>query len=112
MAVKRGKQTVEVSARGSSIEYGILCGQILCPQKFRSSCGARVEKTLKDRVHECPICQLSADRDWNSALVLLTRGLEAVGLPLTGCGGLGNTQPLRQQFSVVRLEAPVITLRV
>jgi putative transposase len=98
VAVKRGKQIVEVSARGSSIEC--------------SGCGARVEKTLKDRVHECPICQLSVDRDWNSALVLLTRGLEAVGLPLTGCGGLGNTQPLRQQFSVVRLEAPVIARSV
>jgi len=92
VAVKRGKRTVEVSARGSSIEC--------------SNCGTRVEKTLKDRVHECPDCQLSIDRDWNSALVLLERGLRTVGLPFSGCGGLGDTQPLRQQFSVVRLEAP------
>lgn len=39
VAVKRGKHSVEVSARGSSIEC--------------SGCGARVEKTLKDRVHSC-----------------------------------------------------------
>ncbi|MDZ4877494.1 MAG: IS200/IS605 family transposase ISSoc12 [Chroococcidiopsis cubana SAG 39.79] len=91
VAVKRGKQTVEVSARGSSIEC--------------SGCGARVEKTLKDRVHECPSCQLSIDRDWNSALVLLDRGLRTVGLPFSGCGGQEVTHPVRQQFSVVKLEA-------
>lgn len=95
VAVKCGKRTVEVSARGSSIEC--------------SGCGARVEKTLKDRVHECPKCSLSIDRDWNSALVLLERGLRTVGLPFSGCGGQEVTQPLMQQFSVVNLEAPVIT---
>lgn len=94
VAVKRGKQTVEVSARGSSIEC--------------SSCGARVEKTLKDRVHECSSCNLSIDRDWNSALVLLDRGLRTVGLPFSGCGGSEVAHPVRQQFLVVKLEAPVI----
>jgi putative transposase len=95
VAVKRGKRTVEVSARGSSIEC--------------SGCGERVEKTLKDRVHNCPSCLLKIDRDWNSALVLLDRGLRTVGLPFSGCGGLEVTQPVRQQFSIVKLEAPVIT---
>ena len=94
VAVKRGKQTVEVSARGSSIEC--------------SSCGTRVEKKLKDRVHNCPSCLLSIDRDWNSALVLLERGLRTVGLPFSGCGGSGVALPVRQQFLVVKLEAPVI----
>ncbi len=93
--VKRGKRTVEVSACGSSIEC--------------SSCGVPVEKTLKDRVHQCPSCLLSIDRDWNSALVLLERGLRTVGLPFSGCGGQEVTQPARQQFSVVKLESPVIT---
>ncbi len=92
VAVKRSKQAVEVSARGSTIEC--------------SSCGERVEKTLKDRLHECPSCLLSIDRDWNSALVLLSRGLGAVGLPLPGCGGLVDAHPLRQQASIVKLEAP------
>lgn len=82
VAVKRGKRTAEVSARGSSIEC--------------SNCGTRVEKTLKDRVHECEACQLSIDRDWNSALVLLERGLRTVGLPFSGCGGLGGIHPLKQ----------------
>jgi putative transposase len=92
VAVKRGVHSVEVSARGSSIEC--------------SSCGTRVKKTLKDRVHECPSCQLSIDRDWNSALVLLERGIRTVGLPFSGCGGQEVTQPTRQQFSIVKLEAP------
>lgn len=92
VAVKCGKQTVEVSARGSSIEC--------------SGCGTRVEKSLKDRVHECPSCHLSIDRDWNSALVLLERGLRTVGLPFSGCGGQEVAQPVRQQFSLVKLEAP------
>jgi len=92
VAVKCGKRTQEVSARGSSIEC--------------SSCGARVEKTLKDRMHNCPSCQLSIDRDWNSALVLLSRGLGAVGLPLPGCGGLVDGQPMRQQLSFVNLRSP------
>ncbi|WP_244142085.1 transposase [aff. Roholtiella sp. LEGE 12411] len=50
-----------------------------------SGCGARVEKTLAIGVHSCS-CGLIIDRDWNSALNLLKRGL--VGLPIPGCGGL------------------------
>jgi putative transposase len=88
VAVKCGKQTVEVSAHGSSIEC--------------FSCGARVEKTLDIRVHSCS-CGLVIDRDWNSGLVLLSRGLQAVGLPLAGCGGLGNAQPMRQQLQFVSI---------
>lgn len=94
VAVKCGKRTVEVEARGSSIEC--------------SGCGTRVEKTLADRVHICPSCLLKIDRDWNSALVLLNRGLRAVGLSLSGCGGQEVTQPVKQQFLIVKLEAPVI----
>lgn len=94
VAVKCGKQTVEVSAHGSSIEC--------------SSCGTRVEKKLKDRVHNCPSCLLSIDRDWNSARVLLERGYRTVGLPFSGCGGSEVAHPVRQQFLVVKLEAPVI----
>lgn len=94
VAVKCGKRTQEVEARGSSIEC--------------SSCGARVEKTLNIRVHSCS-CGLVIDRDWNSGLVLLSRGLRAVGLPLAGCGGLGDTQPMRQQISFVNLRSPRYT---
>lgn len=52
VAVKRGKQTVEVDAKRTSIEC--------------SGCGVRVEKVLSDRVHNCPECGLVIDRDWNA----------------------------------------------
>jgi putative transposase len=86
VAVRRGKHTVGVDPRGTSINC--------------SRCGERVEKTLAIRVHSCS-CGLVIDRDWNSALNLLKRG--SVGLPIPGCGGLGNTQPVKQQVSYVNL---------
>jgi putative transposase len=86
VAVKRGKLTLGVDPRGTSINC--------------SSCGERVEKTLSVRVHSCS-CGLVIDRDWNSALNLLKRG--SVGLPIPGCGGLGDTQPMKQQVSFVNL---------
>ncbi|MBN4000678.1 transposase [Nostoc sp. LPT] len=86
VAVKRGKLTLGVDPRGTSINC--------------SSCGERVEKTLAIRVHSCS-CGLIIDRDWNSALNLLKRG--SVGLPIPGCGGLRDTQPMKQQVSYVNL---------
>ncbi len=38
-----------------------------------SSCGVKVPKTLKDRWHSCPHCQLELDRDWNAALNIKDR---------------------------------------
>jgi transposase len=49
-----------VEARGSSQEC--------------SECGGVVPKTLADRIHRCP-CGYEADRDVNSARVILGRGL-------------------------------------
>ncbi|MHC5722591.1 MAG: RNA-guided endonuclease InsQ/TnpB family protein [Nostoc sp.] len=86
VAVKRGKHTRSVDPRGTSINC--------------SGCGERVEKTLAVRVHSCS-CGLVIDRDWNSALNLLKLG--SVGLPIPGCGGLGDTQPMKQQISFVNL---------
>ncbi len=40
-----------------------------------SRCGTRVQKTLSDRLHVCPACGLSINRDWNAALNILHRGL-------------------------------------
>ena len=57
-----------------------------------SRCGARIKKTLSDRLHLCPACGLSIDRDWNAALNVLNRGL-AVSPPTGGkvpCGVLGT----------------------
>ena len=36
-------------------------------------CGASVPKTLKDRVHNCPICGIVEDRDTHSAKIILSR---------------------------------------
>ncbi|MCC5659568.1 transposase [Nostoc sp. XA010] len=87
VTVKRGKLTLGVDPRGTSINC--------------SSCGERVEKTLAVRVHSCS-CGLLIDHDWNSALNLLKRG--SVGLPIPGCGGLGDTQPVKQQVSICEFE--------
>ena len=91
VAVKRGKQAVGTNPRGTSIEC--------------SDCGNRVVKDLSVRVHRCN-CTLVIDRDQNAGINILNRVLRAVGLPLSGCRGLGDALPMKQQFSVVRLDAP------
>jgi putative transposase len=40
-----------------------------------SGCGMCVKKTLKERVHFCPMCGLSLDRDTNAALNILKIGM-------------------------------------
>lgn len=94
VAVKRGKHTVKVDPKRTSIAC--------------SRCGHRVEKALSDRVHNCLSCELVIDRDWNAAINILSRALKTVGLPFSGCGGLENTQPVKQQTLIARLEAPAI----
>lgn len=39
-----------------------------------SGCGVVVPKKLKDRIHNCPDCGLSMDRDENAAVNILSRG--------------------------------------
>jgi len=89
VAVKRGKWAVGGDPRGTSIEC--------------SGCGERVEKPLSERVHDCPHCGLVIDRDWNSGINILKRAYRTVGLPFSGCGGLSDGMPLKQQLSIVRL---------
>ena len=91
VAVKRGKWAQESNARGTSIEC--------------SSCGERVEKTLKDRVHDCPHCRLVIDRDVNSGINILNRVQRTLGLAFAGCGGYENTRP-EKQLSFVNLRSP------
>ncbi|MCM8738549.1 RNA-guided endonuclease TnpB family protein [Azospirillum sp. A1-3] len=55
-AERAGKLMVAVDPRGTSQE---------CP-----CCGAKVEKTLADRVHRCPDCGLVEDRDVAAASVI------------------------------------------
>ncbi len=65
VAVKRGKWAIGDDPRGTSIEC--------------SGCSRRVEKTLKDRVHNCPHCGLVIDRDWNSGKNILNRVQRTLG---------------------------------
>jgi putative transposase len=95
VAVKRGKWAIGDDPRGTSIEC--------------SGCSERVEKTLKDRVHDCPHCGLVIDRDWNSGINILNRVQRTLGLAFAGCGGYLSTSPMRQQFSIVSLGSPFYT---
>jgi putative transposase len=43
-----------------------------------SGCGQVVQKDLSERVHSCPFCGLTLDRDHNAALNILRLGLQSV----------------------------------
>jgi len=61
---KRGKFFAEVNARGTSQE---------CPE-----CGAEVRKDLSIRVHHCPECKYTTDRDVASGQVIRNRGITLI----------------------------------
>lgn len=44
-----------------------------------SRCGQLVEKGLSVRVHACPVCGLSLDRDENATINILALGLQCLG---------------------------------
>ncbi|MBP0018557.1 MAG: transposase [Cyanobacteria bacterium SBLK] len=88
VAVKCGVRVVKVNPHGTSQDC--------------SGCGTKVPKTLSVRTHECPKCGLTMDRDENAAINILYRALEelqAVGLIVSACGGLGDSQPVKQETS-------------
>ena len=66
-AERAGGRFVAVEARNTSIDC--------------SGCGARVPKTLKTRIHDCPHCNLRINRDVNAARNILGR---AVAGPWSG----------------------------
>ncbi len=72
-----------------------------------SGCGTKVPKTLSVRLHQCPKCNLEMDRDANAAINILYKALKTVGLTVSACGGLGNSQPMKQELLGVTLEAHV-----
>lgn len=43
-----------------------------------SRCGAMVEKAMSDRIHHCPTCGLTLDRDHNAAINILALGLQCL----------------------------------
>jgi putative transposase len=61
-----------VNSRGTSQE---------CPE-----CGAEVRKDLSVRVHKCPSCSYTTDRDVASGQIIRNRGLELISTP--GLGGM------------------------
>jgi putative transposase len=89
VAVKCGKHTQEVDARGTSIEC--------------FNCEERVVKPLSERVHSCPNCGVSLDRDYNASINVLKR---TTGRSFAACGGLGDTPPVKQEISLVNLRSP------
>jgi putative transposase len=46
--------------------------------KMCSRCGILVEKSLSDRIHNCPQCGLSMDRDQNAAINILRLGTQSL----------------------------------
>jgi len=46
--------------------------------KMCSRCGILVEKSLSDRAHKCPQCELEMDRDWNAAINILRLGMQSL----------------------------------
>ena len=89
VAVRRGKHTQEIDAKGTSIEC--------------FNCEERVVKDLSVRIHNCPRCQVSLDRDYNASINVLKR---TTGLSFAACGGLGVAQPMKQEISFVNLRSP------
>jgi putative transposase len=53
-----------------------------------SCCGKIVKKELSDRVHNCPYCGFSSDRDYNAARNILIAGMEQPVVPI-------ESKPLR-----------------
>jgi len=59
-AEEAAHEVIKVNPRGTS--------------QICSQCGERVPKTLADRVHSCPNCGLTVDRDFNASLNILRLG--------------------------------------
>ena len=75
-AERAGGQVIKVDPRGTSI---------MC-----SSCGTAVPKELRVRMHACPACGLTLDRDVNAAINILNRALA----PDRAVVGPGLAKPL------------------
>ena len=97
VGVKSGVRIVKVNPYGTSQDC--------------SGCGVKVSKDLSIRTHECPKCGLQLDRDVNAAVNILERGLKAVGLIVSACRSLGDTQLMKQEaqnFKPVQLSARIL----
>ena len=62
------------------------------PSQLCSRCGAYVKKDLSMRVHRCPECGLTIDRDVNAARNILRRGIGLERAEYTPVGEVTATQ--------------------
>ena len=78
-----------------------------CTSQDCSGCGTRVHKQLWERVHSCPACGITLDRDLNAALNIIARGTgraptSAEGRPLPDVtvhytGADGQAVPMKRE---------------
>ena len=73
-AEEAGREVIEVNPKNTS--------------QVCSQCGTLVKKDLSVRVHSCPHCNCSLDRDFNSALNILRLGTSLKGTSLTPVSSL------------------------
>jgi putative transposase len=70
-----------------------------------AACGVSTDKPLWVREHSCPSCGFTADRDWNAAWNLLSRGIKQVGAgrsESTSSESRGDSDGLRKSHSDFR----------
>lgn len=67
-AQSAGRKLIEVNPRNTSQRC--------------SCCGSIVKKELSNRIHECPYCNFSSDRDYNAAVNILSAGMEQPVAPI------------------------------
>jgi putative transposase len=77
-AADAGRTYIEIDPRGTSQRC--------------SRCGAVVKKSLSIRVHQCPDCGLSIDRDLNAAYNILRLGLQSQGQQLQEAAGFSRAE--------------------
>jgi putative transposase len=85
-AESAGAEIVEVDPRGTS--------------QICSECGRDVKKSLSVRIHKCPYCGLTVNRDLNSAINILDRAT-AGRAGSHACGDLSSTSRLERGASRV-----------
>lgn len=78
-AERAGGQFVSVNPNGTS--------------QYCSGCGCRVEKSLSVRVHSCPHCGLTLNRDVNAACNVLALG-QRVAVKCSATSAVGGSSPL------------------
>ncbi len=61
-----------------------------------SACGTQVQKSLRDRVHSCPACGLTIDRDLNASINILKRATAGIA-GSNACGDGSEEKPSWKQ---------------